>query len=62
MVVVAGLLPHQLGRRYWLFTALIALLVLLAYAAATAAGGDHDSMATLFVARFADVALGAILP
>lgn len=61
MVVVAGLLPHQLGRRYWLFTALIALLVLLAYAAATAAGSDHDSMTTLFVARFADVTLGAIL-
>jgi Fusaric acid resistance protein-like len=61
MVVVAALLPHQLGRRYWLFTALIALLVLLAYAAATAAGTDHDSMTTLFVARLADVSLGAIL-
>lgn len=61
MIVVAALLPHQLGRRYWLFTALIALLVLLAYAAATAAGSDHDSMTTLFVARLADVTLGAIL-
>jgi Fusaric acid resistance protein-like len=61
MVVVAALLPHQLGRRYWLFTALIALLVLLAYAAATAAGSDHDSMKALFVARLADVSLGAIL-
>jgi hypothetical protein len=61
MVVVAALLPHQLGRRYWFFTALIALLVLLAYAAATAAGTDHDSMTTLFVARLADVTLGAIL-
>jgi Fusaric acid resistance protein-like len=61
MLVVAALLPHQLGRRYWLFTALIALLVLLAYAAATAAGTDHDTMTALFVARLADVSLGAIL-
>jgi hypothetical protein len=61
MVVVAALLPQQLGRRYWLFTALIALLVLLAYAAATAAGGDYHSMTSLFVARLADVLLGAIL-
>jgi hypothetical protein len=61
MVVVAALLPHPLRRRYWLQTALIALLVLLAYAAATAAGSDHDSMTTLFVARLADVSLGAIL-
>ncbi len=61
MVVVAALLPHQLRRRYWLQTALIALLVLLAYAAATAAGGDRDSMTTLFVARVGDVCVGAIL-
>jgi hypothetical protein len=61
MVVVAALLPHHLRRRYWLFTGLVALLVLLAYAAATAAGSDHDSMTTLFVARIADVAVGAIL-
>jgi fusaric acid resistance family protein len=61
MVVVAALLPQQLRRRYWLQTALIALLVLLAYAAATAAGSDHDSMATLFVARLADVGVGAVL-
>jgi uncharacterized membrane protein YccC len=61
MVVVAALLPHHLRQRYWLHTALIALLVLLAYAVATAAGSDRDSMATLFVARVADVAVGAIL-
>jgi hypothetical protein len=61
MVVVAALLPHPPHWRYWLHTALIALLVLLAYAAATAAGADHDSMTTLFVARLADVSFGAIL-
>ena len=61
MVVVAALLPYHLRRRYWLHTALIALLVLLAYAAATAAGSDHDGMTTLFVARPADVCVGAIL-
>jgi hypothetical protein len=61
MIVVAALLPHPPRWRYWVHTALIALLVLLAYAAATAAGSDHDSMTTLFIARLADVSLGAIL-
>jgi Fusaric acid resistance protein-like len=61
MVVVAALLPHPPRRRYLVHTALIALLVLLAYAAATAAGSGHGSMATLFVTRLADVSLGALL-
>jgi hypothetical protein len=59
MIVVAALLPHQLRRRYWLHTALIALVALLAYAVATAAGSDRDSMAALFVERLVDVAVGA---
>jgi hypothetical protein len=61
MVVVAAFLPHYLRRRYWLHTALIALLVLLAYALATAAGSADENMATLFIERLADVSLGAIL-
>jgi uncharacterized membrane protein YccC len=61
MVVVAALLPHQLRRRYWLHTALIALLVLLAYAVATVVGSDRSGMATLFVERLVDVGVGAVL-
>jgi hypothetical protein len=46
--------------RYWLRTALIALLVLLAYDLATAAGSG-ENMSALFIDRLADVSLGAIL-
>ena len=31
ILVLAPLIPHHVARRYWLHTALIALLVLLAY-------------------------------
>jgi hypothetical protein len=61
MVVVAAFVPHYVRRRYWLHTALIALLVLLAYDLATAAGVGNEKMSALFVERLADVSLGAIL-
>jgi hypothetical protein len=61
MVVVAAFVPHYVRRRYWLHTALIALLVLLAYDLATAAGSGNENMSALFVERLADVSLGAIL-
>jgi hypothetical protein len=61
MVVVAAFIPHYVRRRYWLHTALIALLVLLAYDLATAAGSGTENMSALFIDRLADVSLGAIL-
>ncbi len=61
MLVIAAFLPHHLRRRYWLHTALIALLVLLAYDLATAAGSGAGNMSMLFIERLADVSLGAIL-
>jgi hypothetical protein len=59
MVVVAAFLPHYVRTRYWLHSALIALLVLLAYDLGAAAGSGN--MSTLFVERLTDVSLGAIL-
>jgi hypothetical protein len=63
MVVVAAFLPHYVRTRYWLHSALIALLVLLAYDLATTAGSGSGNvnMSALFVERLADVSLGAML-
>jgi hypothetical protein len=61
MVAVAAFLPHYVRTRYWLHSALIALLVLLAYALATAAGTGNGNMSALFIERLTDVSLGAIL-
>jgi Fusaric acid resistance protein-like len=61
MVVTAAFIPHYVRSRYWLHSALIALLVLLAYALATAAGSGNPNMSILFVDRLIDVSLGAIL-
>jgi hypothetical protein len=60
-VAVAAFLPHYVRTRYWLHSALIALLVLLAYDRATAAGSGNGNMSTVFVERLAEVSLGAIL-
>ena len=61
MVVVAAFLPQYVRTRYWLHSALIALLVLLAYDLGTADGGGNADMSALFVDRLTDVSLGAIL-
>jgi uncharacterized membrane protein YccC len=61
MVAVAAFLPHYVRTRYWLHSALIALLVLLAYDLATAAGSGNGSMSALFIDRLTDVSLGAVL-
>jgi uncharacterized membrane protein YccC len=61
MVVVAAFLPHYVRTRYWLHSALIALLVLLAYDVATAAGSGSENIYALFVERLADVSLGSLL-
>lgn len=52
---VAALIPHHLQNRYWLHTALIALLVLLIYDLGTA---DPRVVAGLLVERLQDVLLG----
>lgn len=52
---VAALIPHHLQNRYWLHTALIALLVLLIYDLGTA---DPHAVAGLLVERLQDVLLG----
>jgi hypothetical protein len=61
MVAVAAFLPHYVQTRYWLHSALIAVLVLLAYDLTTTAGSGNVNVSSLFVERLADVSLGAIL-
>jgi uncharacterized membrane protein YccC len=53
---LAPLIPHHLQHRYWLHTALIALVVLLAYHLATS---DPRILRGLFTERLEDVLLGA---
>jgi uncharacterized membrane protein YccC len=57
-VIVAALVPHHLQHRYWLHTALIALLILLAYDLATY---DPRILHALFTERVQDVLLGGAL-
>ena len=55
ILVVAALIPHHLANRYWLHTALIALLVLLAYYLAEF---DAHAIAKLLMERVIDMLLG----
>lgn len=57
LLCVAPLIPHHLQNRYWLHTALIAVLVLLAYD--IAAEADPRILAGLFTERLQDVLLGS---
>ncbi len=57
LLCVAPFIPHHLQNRYWLHTALIALLVLLAYDLAAAA--DPRILTGLFTERLQDVLLGS---
>jgi hypothetical protein len=61
MLAVAAAMPHHLRNRYWLHTALIALLILLAYDLATVAGAGSENMPALLVERLTDVSMGCIL-
>jgi hypothetical protein len=61
MLAIAALMPHHLRHRYWLHTALIALLILLAYHLATVAGAGAENMPMLLVERLIDVSVGCIL-
>lgn len=55
VIVVAAFIPHHMQDRYWLHTALIALLILLAYDLATA---NQQELRMLFHERLQDVLIG----
>jgi len=56
VLAIAALVPHHLFHRYWLHTALIVLLILLAYDLAAA---DLRILRGLFTERLQDVLLGS---
>lgn len=56
LLAVSPLIPHHLHQRYWLHTALIALLILLAY---DLAASDPRILHGLFTERLEDVLLGS---
>jgi hypothetical protein len=58
ILIVALSIPHHLQHRYWLHTALIALLILLAY---DLAASDPRILHGLFTERLQDVLLGGAL-
>jgi uncharacterized membrane protein YccC len=58
VLVVAPLIPHHLANRYWLHTALIALMVLLAY---DLAEFDAQSISKLLLERVVDMLLGCAI-
>jgi len=58
IVVVAPLIPHHLANRYWLHTALIALMILLAY---DLAEFDSQGMSKLLLDRVIDMLLGSAI-
>ena len=58
IVMVAPLIPHHVGQRYWLHTALVALMILLAYDLVDLhAGGIGD----LLTERLKDMLLGCAI-
>ncbi len=58
ILVIAPLIPHHVTKRYWLHTALIALMVLLAYDLTLL---DSKSMADLLIERVKDILLGCAM-
>jgi hypothetical protein len=58
ILLVAPFIPHHLANRYWLHTALIALLVLLAYDLAEL---DTEGVAKLLPERVIDMLLGCAM-
>jgi Fusaric acid resistance protein-like len=63
ILIVAPLIPHHIGERYWLHTALIALVVMLAYdlTALSLQGVSAESMADLLMERMKDILLGCAM-
>jgi hypothetical protein len=58
ILVVAPLIPHHLANRYWLHTALIALMILLAY---DLAEFDSQSISKLLFERVIEMLLGCAI-
>jgi uncharacterized membrane protein YccC len=58
ILVVVPLIPHHLANRYWLHTALIALMVLLAYDLSEL---DSQGIAKLLSERLIDVLIGCAI-
>ena len=58
VLVVAPLIPHHLASRYWLHTALIALIILLAY---DLAEFDSQSISKLLFERVIDMLPGCAI-
>ena len=63
ILIVAPFIPHHIGNRYWLHTALIALLVLLAYdlTELKTEGLNAQGMAGLLMERMKDILLGCAM-
>jgi Fusaric acid resistance protein-like len=63
ILVIAPFLPHHVGARYWLHTALIALVVLLAYdlTELSTQGVNTEAMSDLLMERMKDILLGCAM-
>lgn len=63
MLIVAPFIPHHIGQRYWLHTALVALAVMLAYdlTELSAQLPSAESMASLLMERMRDILLGCAM-
>jgi hypothetical protein len=63
ILIVAPFIPHHVGERYWLHTALIALVVMLAYdlTELSMQGVSPLSMADLLMERMKDILLGCAM-
>jgi hypothetical protein len=66
ILVIAPFVPHHVGARYWLHTALIALVIMLAYDLAelslqSAEAASPEAMADLLVERMKDILLGCAM-
>jgi hypothetical protein len=66
ILVIAPFVPHHVGARYWLHTALIALVIMLAYDLAelsvqTVQSASPEAMADLLMERVKDILLGCAM-
>ncbi len=63
ILAVAPFIPHHIGNRYWLHTALISLIVLLAYdlTELSTQGLNAEGMADLLMERMKDILLGCAM-
>jgi hypothetical protein len=63
ILIAAPFVPHHIGSRYWLHTALIALIVLLAYdlTEVSTQSLSAESMTDLLTERVRDILLGCAM-